>query len=361
MEIEVIAEKAIRGQRLSKEEGLFLYENAPLTLLMETANQIRYHKHPDKIVTWQIDRNINITNVCMVQCSFCNFCTVSGKGDAYITDIDEYSKKIEELIEAGGDQVLLQGGLNPDLGLVYYCALFRRLKILYPDIKLHALGPPEIVFLAKKENMTPEGVLDMLLSHGMDSLPGAGAEILCDRVRNILSPAKCNADDWLNVMQIAHRKGVLTSATMMFGHIETPAERIEHLDRIRQLQDKVNGNGPGFLAFIPWPVQLEETRLNKKFSLTAATETSYLRMIAISRIMLDNISNIQASWLTAGVEIARICLHAGANDMGSIMMEEKVVSAAGANHKLNAEEMQKVITDAGFMPKRRNQAYEILG
>ncbi len=360
MQIEEIGHKVLSGKRISSNEGLFLYEHAPLPYLMQIANEIRLRIHPEKVVTWQIDRNINITNICTVHCSFCNFCTVSGSEKAYTTSIDEYSQKIKELVKAGGDQVLLQGGLNPDLGIVFYCELFLRLKILFPDVRIHALGPPEIIFIAKKEDMTIEGVLDTLIFHGLDSLPGAGAEILCDRVRKQVSPSKCSSNEWLKVMRIAHKKGILTSATMMFGHLETPAERIDHLDKIRKLQDRVNGNGGGFKAFIPWPVQLEDTRLAKKHNIEPVSDSLYLRTLAISRIMLDNIENIQASWLTVGPDTAQICLHAGANDLGSIMIEEKVVSSAGASHQLDADGMKKVIEEAGFTPKRRDQGYKIL-
>jgi len=360
MQAEKIEHKVLSGKRISVEEGLFLYEHVPLPYLMQIANEIRMRLHPENVVTWQIDRNINITNVCIVHCSFCNFCTKADSKEAYTTEIGEYISKIKELVKAGGDQVLLQGGLNPELGIIFYCELFLRLKMMFPQIRIHALGPPEISYLAKKEKMTVEGVLDTLIFHGLDSLPGAGAEILSDRVRKQLSPAKCSSDEWLNVMRIAHKKGMLTSATMMFGHIETATERIEHLDKIRKLQDRVNGSGGGFKAFIPWPVQLSNTRLSKKEKLEPVSESQYLRTLAISRIMLDNIENIQASWLTVGPETAQVCLHAGANDLGSIMMEEKVVSSAGASHQIDADGMKKVIEESGFTAMRRDQAYRII-
>lgn len=360
MTTEDIGHKVRQGQRISSEEALFLYENASLPVLMQLAHELRLRRHPGNVVTWQIDRNINITNVCSVHCTFCNFCVTRNSDTAYITGIEEYADKIEALLEAGGDQVLLQGGLNPDLGIIFYCHLFLQIKKRFPGIRIHALGPPEIVYLAKKEHMTVEGVLDALTSHGLDSLPGAGAEILCDRVRKLVSPAKCSSEEWLNVMQIAHAKGMLTSATMMFGHLETIAERIEHLDKLRRLQDKVNGSGGGFRAFIPWSVQIKDTRLASGNDLTPVSESLYLRTLAISRIMLDNIENIQASWLTVGPAAAQVCLHAGANDLGSIMIEENVVSRAGATYRLGAEEMKKIIHDAGFIPRRRNQAYVIL-
>lgn len=360
MTTEEIGHKVRQGQRISSEEALFLYEKAPLPLLMQLAHELRLRRHPGNIVTWQIDRNINITNVCSVHCSFCNFCVTRNSDKAYITGIEAYAEKIEALVKAGGDQVLLQGGLNPDLGIIFYCHLFLQIKQRYPGIRIHALGPPEIVFLSRKEHMTVDGVLDALTSHGLDSLPGAGAEILCDRVRKLVSPAKCSSEEWLNVMQIAHARGMLTSATMMFGHLETAEERIVHLEKIRNLQDKVNGSGGGFRAFIPWPVQTGNTRLASHHSIEPVSESLYLRTLAISRIMLDNIENIQASWLTVGPSAAQVCLYAGANDLGSIMIEENVVSSAGASYRLDTEGMKKVIRDAGFVPRRRNQAYVIL-
>lgn len=359
MRIEDIAGKVRSGIRIDAAEGQFLYEQAPLPWLMQLAHELRMQRHPENTVTWQIDRNINITNVCSVHCSFCNFCTTAKDEKSYVTSFSDYAEKIDGLLKAGGEQVLLQGGLNPELGLMFYCELFLRLKQRYPSLRIHALGPPEIVFLSKKERMTVEGVLDVLTAHGLDSLPGAGAEILSDRVRAIVSPAKCSSDEWLHVMRTAHEKGMLTSATMMFGHVETVQERMEHLDKIRLLQDSANGSG-GFRAFIPWPVQTAGTRLGKQHPVTPVTESEYLRTIAISRIMLDNIDNIQASWLTVGPETAQICLHAGANDLGSIMIEENVVSSAGASFRMSADDMRRVIRDAGFTPRRRNQAYLIL-
>jgi cyclic dehypoxanthinyl futalosine synthase len=302
---------------------------------------------------------VNITNICFSQCSFCNFCRKKGSPDAYITSENDYITKIDELYKLGGDQVLLQGGMNPDLGIDFYNALFRNLKNLYPTLKLHALGPPEIVFLARKEQLSFAEVLSQLMDSGLDSLPGAGAEILSDRVRGIISPAKANSTEWLMVMREAHRLNLPTSATMMYGHIETIGERVEHLILLRDLQNEKPETHYGFITFIPWPFQDEGTiLLNKHGVKSSYNGPDYIRMIAISRIILNNIRNIQASILTVGKEIGMLSLHSGANDLGSIMIEENVVSAAGATNRFNATEMQSIIKEAGFVPGRRNQKYE---
>jgi cyclic dehypoxanthinyl futalosine synthase len=348
------------GRSLSLEEGLDIYKTWPLTDLMFVANEIRQLLHPGNVVTWQIDRNVNISNVCFVQCKFCNFCRKANSNESYVTTIEEYRQKIKELFGLGGDQLLLQGGMNPALGLNFYTDLFSSLKKEFPELKLHALGPPEIVFLAKNENKSIAEILEILIKAGLDSLPGAGAEILSDRVRNELSKGKCTVEEWLEVMYIAHKIGLYTSATMMFGHIETIEERLQHLILIRELQNKKSNNSPGFTAFIPWPVQLEGTKLISEKHLQSTRATEYLRMIALSRIMLPNIPNIQASWLTVGKNIGSLTLHAGANDLGSIMIEENVVSAAGVVNTLSASEMKQLIISAGFIPRQRNQRYELV-
>ena len=354
-------EKALGLIPLNSEEGVALYAQAPLDELMFIANKLRLFHNPGNIVGWMIDRNVNLTNICFSQCSFCNFCRKKGSPDAYITSTNDYINKIDELYFLGGDQLLLQGGMNPDLGIGFYTDLFRNLKILYPLIKLHALGPPEIVFLAKKEQLSYSDVLLQLIEAGLDSLPGAGAEILSDRVRRIVSPAKATADEWIEVMREAHKLNLPTSATMMYGHIETTQERIEHLIRLRDLQENKPDNHYGFITFIPWPFQDEGTVLLQKYGIKSSyTGPDYIRMIAISRIILNNIKNIQASILTVGKEIGMLSLHSGANDLGSIMIEENVVSAAGAINRFNANEMQSIIKEAGFIPGRRNQKYELI-
>ena len=359
MSLEQIYNKALDRTSLTREEGVKLYYDTPVEDLMFIANELRQKHNPGNIVGWMIDRNVNLTNICFSQCTFCNFCRKKSSADGYVTTTDEYISKIEEMYFLGGDQLLLQGGMNPELGLNFYTDLFRNLKKLYPTLKLHALGPPEVVYLAKKEKITFAGVLEKLIEAGLDSLPGAGAEILSDRVRKIVSPAKATTKEWLEVMREAHILNLPTSATMMYGHIETIEERIEHLILLRDLQDKKPAGNYGFITFIPWPFQDEGTVLLQKHGVKSSyTGPDYIRMIAISRIILNNIRNIQASILTVGKEIGMLSLHAGANDLGSIMIEENVVSAAGSSNRFNAHEMQEVIKEAGFIPGRRNQKYE---
>jgi cyclic dehypoxanthinyl futalosine synthase len=361
MILEEIYDKALRLIPLEIEEGVALYTTSPLEELMFVANKLRQLHNPGKVVGWMIDRNVNITNICFSQCAFCNFCRKKGSQDAYITSLNDYKSKIDELYSLGGDQLLLQGGMNPELGISFYIDLFRNLKKLYPSLKLHALGPPEIVYLAKKERLSYSEVLTQLIDAGLDSLPGAGAEILSDRVRRVVSPSKATSEEWLEVMQAAHKLNLPTSATMMFGHIETVRERIEHLIRIRDLQAAKQENHFGFITFIPWAFQDEGTVLLEKHGIRSSYNgPDYIRMIAISRILLNNISNIQASILTVGKEIGMLSLHSGANDLGSIMIEENVVSAAGANNHFNANEIQAIIKEAGFIPGRRNQKYELV-
>jgi cyclic dehypoxanthinyl futalosine synthase len=361
MELKELYKKAFELEPLTIEEGTFLYREAPLEELIFIGERLRQIHKPGNEAGWMIDRNVNITNICFSQCSFCNFCRRKGDSDAYITSVSDYIKKIGELRDVGGDQLLLQGGMNPDLGLSFYLDLFRKLKELFPWLKLHALGPPEIVYLSRKEKMRYSEVLVKLREAGLDSLPGAGAEILCDRVRKIVSPAKATTREWLDVMREAHRLDLPTSATMMYGHIETIAERIDHLIKIRELQDEKPEGHYGFIAFIPWPFQDEGTGLYTNSGIKSSYNgPDYIRLIAVSRIMLNNISNLQASLLTVGKEIAMLALNAGANDLGSIMIEENVVSAAGASNRFNAVEIQEIIREAGFNPVRRNQKYEYI-
>lgn len=350
--------RALALEFLTAEEGVYLFEHAPTTDLMFVGNALRELHVPGDKVTWIIDRNSNTTNVCIANCKFCNFYRRPGHAESYITTIDEYVEKIEEMFRYGGDQLLLQGGHHPDLGLAFYCNLFRELKSRYPQVKLHALGPPEIAHITKLEKSTHTNVLTALIEAGLDSLPGAGAEILDDRVRRLLSRGKCGAQEWLDVMRAAHQLGLTTSATMMFGHVETNLERMQHLAKIRQVQSEKPEQNKGFIAFIPWPFQDEDTILkNLKRARNTCTGDEYIRMIAMSRIMLPNVKNIQASWLTIGKEIAQICLHSGANDFGSIMIEENVVSAAGAPHRFTAQGIQNAIKEAGFIPQLRDQQY----
>ena len=359
MVISDLLQRALNFENLSAEEGVFLFENAATAELMYVANKMRQHHVPGSTVTWIIDRNSNTTNVCNANCKFCNFYRRPGHDEAYITSIEDYKQKIEETFAFGGEQLLLQGGHHPDLGLAFYVDLFKNLKQLYPNLKLHALGPPEVAHITKFEKSTHYEVLKALKEAGLDSLPGAGAEILDDRVRRLISKGKCGAEEWLEVMHQAHNLDLTTSATMMFGHIETNLERMQHLTKIRDIQAKKPTNAKGFLAFIPWPFMDEGTLLKKiKRARNTVTGDEYIRMIAMSRIMLPNVKNIQASWLTVGKQVAQVCLHAGANDFGSIMIEENVVSAAGAAFRFTADGIQQAIRDAGFTPQLRNQQYE---
>ncbi|MBK6946828.1 MAG: dehypoxanthine futalosine cyclase [Haliscomenobacter sp.] len=354
-----LLQRALNLEFLSAEEGVFLFEYAPAADLIYVGAQLRQRHVPVNTVTWIIDRNSNTTNVCIANCKFCNFYRRPGHEESYITTIESYKEKIEELFRYGGEQLLLQGGHHPDLGLDYYTGLFRELKQHFPALKLHALGPPEIAHITKLEKSTHIEVLRALKESGLDSLPGAGAEILDDRVRRLISKGKCGAQEWLDIMHAAHQLHLTTSATMMFGHIETNLERMEHLVKIRDVQSRKPEDAKGFIAFIPWPFQDEDTILKKlKRARNTCTGEEYIRMIALSRIMLPNISNIQASWLTVGKQVAQICLHAGANDFGSIMIEENVVSAAGARFRFTANGIQEAILEAGFTPQLRNQQYE---
>lgn len=359
MNTSTLLQRASNLEFLTQEEGLFLFKNAATADLMYVANELRKKQVPHGKVTWIIDRNVNTTNVCIANCKFCNFFRRPGHTDSYITNIEVYKQKIEETIRYGGDQLLLQGGHHPDLGLHFYTDLFKELKQLYPTLKLHALGPPEIAHIAKLENISHTEVLTALMQAGLDSLPGAGAEILNDRVRRLISKGKCGGQEWLDIMRAAHQLDITTSATMMFGHVETLEERFEHLVWLREVQSEKPAHAKGFIAFIPWPFQDDGTLLRKVRGITnQVTGDEYIRMIALSRIMLPNIKNIQASWLTVGKQVAQTCLHAGANDFGSIMIEENVVSAAGAPHRFTSQGIQDAIIEAGFEPQLRTQQYE---
>lgn len=357
-----IFSKIYDGQRLSASEALTIYMSAPLAVLMSAAHNVRQRFHPQNTVTWQIDRNVNITNVCVSGCKFCNFhCKIHQTDRAYITTMEQYRTKIDQMLALGGDQLLLQGGMHPRLGLDFYEDLFSSLKSEYPSVKLHALGPPEVAYLADKAGISDEQVLRRLVDAGLESLPGAGAEILDSDVRRLVSPNKCSAERWLSVMGVAHRMGLLTSATMMYGHVESPSHRVDHLIKLRDLQDSRPADTIGFMAFIAWPFQGVGTVLEREGFGGGSNMVEYLRLVALARLVLDNVPNIQASWLTVGVAAAQMALHGGANDMGSIMIEENVVSAAGSYNVLDADGMQLAIQGAGFVPVQRNQSYESVG
>lgn len=359
MNAEEIFARALNRETLSREEAYWLWEEAPLERLAAVADEVRRNVVPDpKVVTWQIDRNVNITNVCISGCKFCNFhCKPHEAEREFITTIEEYRSKIDRMLELGGDQLLLQGGLHPKLGVEFYEELFRELKRLYPEVRLHALGAPEVAHVAKVSGISTREALERLVAAGLDSLPGAGAEILVDRVRKQISPAKPGVEEWLQVMHQAHEMNLPTSATMMYGHIETPRERIDHLLKIRDLQAQCPAGNWGFIAFIPWIFRSSGTRLEREGVKSEFSPLEYIRMIAVSRLVLNNINNIQASWLTVGKATAQLALHSGANDMGSIMIEENVVSSAGANNSFDAEGIQKAIREAGFEPRLRDQLY----
>ncbi len=346
-----IAEKVARGGRLSAEAGLWLLQEADLLDLGAWARRVRERKHPERIVTFVIDRNINYTNVCINRCRFCAFYRAPDDPDAYLLTEQEIFDKIEETLALGGTQILLQGGLHPKLTLDDYESLFRNIKARY-TVHLHALSPPEIVYLSEVSSLPVAAVLRRLRKAGLDSIPGGGAEILADRVRELTSPNKIATEAWISVMHEAHRLGIPSSATMMFGSLETEGEVIEHLLRIRELQDETGG----FTAFIPWSYQPGNTELQGE----TATGVEYLRVLAVSRILLDNIPNIQASWVTQGPKMGQVALFFGANDMGSTMLEENVVKAAGVAHRLGPDEIIRLIRDAGFVPAQRNATYGIL-
>ena len=359
MNAEEIFARAQDRVTLSPEEAYWLWEKAPLERLAAVADEVRRNVVPDpNVVTWQIDRNVNITNVCISGCKFCNFhCKPHETEREFITTIKEYRSKIDRMLELGGDQLLLQGGLHPKLGVEFYEELFRELKRMYPEVRLHALGAPEVAHVAKVSGISTREALERLVAAGLDSLPGAGAEILVDRVRNQISPAKPSVEEWLQVMHQAHEMNLPTSATMMYGHVETPRERIDHLLKIRDLQAQCPAGNWGFIAFIPWIFRSTGTRLEREGVKSEFSPLEYIRMIAVSRLVLNNINNIQASWLTVGKATAQLALHSGANDMGSIMIEENVVSSAGANNSFDAEGIQKAIREAGFEPRLRDQLY----
>ena len=352
--IQAIADKVRSGERITADEALELYRSAPTALLGQLADGIRARKHPDRIVTYIIDRNVNYTNVCVAKCNFCAFYRPVGSSEGYVLGFDEIFRKIDETIAVGGVQLLLQGGHNPDLPPTWYEDLFRAIKERYPEFKLHALSPPEVIHLSRLTQLPVPEVLGRLIAAGLDSVPGGGAEILVDRVRKLLHCySKATADEWLDVMRHAHRAGLRTTATMMYGTVETDEERLEHLLRLRSLQDETGG----FTAFITWSYQPDHTELAG----AEATGIDYLRTLALSRIVLDNFDNLQASWVTQGGKVGQLSLAYGANDMGSVMIEENVVRAAGAAYCMDELEIVRNIEDAGFTPRRRNMHYEILG
>jgi cyclic dehypoxanthinyl futalosine synthase len=349
---ETIRKKVESGERVSRAEGIALLRDGDFLELGMLADTVRQRLHPDPVVTYIIDRNINYTNVCTAQCAFCAFYRDLPSKEGYVLSKKELSQKIEETIALGGNQILLQGGLHPDLGIEFYEELFRWMKATYP-IWIHGLSPAEIKHIEKISSLTTEETLRRLIAAGLDSIPGGGAEVLSDRVRRIIGIAKGTTEDWLSVMETAHRLGLKTTATMMFGHVETLEERIDHLLHLRDLQDRTGG----FTAFIAWTFQPSNTAIGGD----ELTSFQYLRTLAVARVMLDNFPNVQASWVTQGGKIGQVSLRFGANDFGSLMIEENVVSAAGAHFRLTEAEIARNIQAAGFVPKRRTMHYAIVG
>ena len=350
--VEAVAKKVLGGERLSREEGVALLRDGDFLELGMLADSVRRRLHPEGIVTYIIDRNINYTNVCTAQCAFCAFYRDLPSKEGYLLSKEQLALKIEETLALGGNQILLQGGLHPDLGIEFYEELFRWMKSTYP-IWIHGLSPAEIKHIDKVSNLTTEQTLRRLIAAGLDSIPGGGAEVLSDRVRQIIGIAKGSTADWIDVMETAHRLGLRTTATMMFGHVETLEERIDHLLHLRDLQDRTGG----FTAFIAWTFQPTNTAMAGD----ELTSFQYLRTLAVARVMLDNFPSVQASWVTQGGKIGQVSLRFGANDFGSLMIEENVVSAAGAHFRLTEAEIAHNIQDAGFVPKRRTMHYEIVG
>ncbi|MDD9305120.1 MAG: dehypoxanthine futalosine cyclase [Desulfobacter sp.] len=351
MRLEPIIDKINAGQRIDAREALDLFHGADLLTMGRLANQKRFDHHPEHQVTFVVDRNINYTNICVSGCRFCAFYAVPGSDNGYILSQKEIGDKIQETLDLGGTQILLQGGMHPDLEIDFYVDMLEFIKKNYP-IHVHGFSPPEINFIARKSKLTIEQTVEILKKAGLDSIPGGGAEILCDEIRQKASPNKCGAKAWLEVMRKAHKAGMRSSATMMFGHLEQDIHIIEHLAKIRALQDETKG----FTAFIPWTFQPQNTRIN----VPKTTSAEYLKVLALSRIFLDNIDNVQASWVTQGDKIAQLALFFGANDMGSTMIEENVVKSAGVDFMLPEQELRRLIETAGFEACQRDCYYTLL-
>ena len=352
-DIEKISEKIHADQRISNEEGLQLLRHGDLATLGAMADFVSRRKHPENYRTYNIDRNINYTNICTAVCDFCAFYRGPKSDEGYVLPREELLAKIEEAVELGGEQILLQGGLHPKFKIEWYEEMLGDIKKAYPQVNIHGFSPPEIYHFTKVNNMSLEEVLGRLKQAGLGSLPGGGAEILVDRVRNEITRGKVMTDDWLNVMRVWHNLGGRSSATMMFGHVETLEERIEHLDRLRQLQDETGG----FTAFICWTFQPDHTDMSH---IPPTGSHEYLKMLAVSRLFLDNFDNMQSSWVTQGLKIGQMALVCGANDMGSLMLEENVVAEAGTVHYLTLDQIRDSIEELGFTPRQRNVHYQLV-
>ncbi|WP_457677810.1 cyclic dehypoxanthinyl futalosine synthase [Thermovibrio sp.] len=350
-----VKEKILRGERITEEEALRLLREEDLLTLGNLANFVRNRLHPGREVSFVIDRNINYTNVCVCKCRFCAFYREEGAPDAYVIDRESLKRKIEETIKLGGTAILIQGGLHPKLGIEYYEELLSFIKNSFPQIHVHGFSAPEIVHIARVSKLSVEEVIKRLKEKGLGSIPGGGAEILTDRVRERIAPNKIKSKEWLEVHRTAHRLGLKTTATMMFGSLDTDEDIIEHLRVIRELQDETGG----FTAFIPWSYQPDNTELGKEVKEKASGER-YLRVLAVARIYLDNFKNLQASWVTQGGKMAQVALKFGANDFGSLMIEENVVAAAGVKFRLPLKEIIRLIRDAGYIPVQRDTLYRKL-
>jgi cyclic dehypoxanthinyl futalosine synthase len=351
--IQRILDKAIEGQRLSPEEGLALLQSNDLAAIGRAADVVTRRLHPEPVRTYNIDRNINYTNVCSAVCDFCAFYRRPKHPEGYVLPREVLLDKVRETVELGGDQILMQGGLHPDYKLEWYEELLQDIKAQFPQVNLHAFSPPELHAFTKVNKLPIRTVLERLKNAGLGSIPGGGAEILVDRVRKEITRGKVLTDDWLNVMRVWHELGGVSTVTMMFGHVETLAERIEHLERVRQLQDETRG----FTAFICWTFQPEHTDMAH---IPPAGSFDYLKTQAVSRLYLDNIPNIQSSWVTQGLKIGQLALLFGANDMGSLMIEENVVAEAGTVHYLTLDQIRAAIEELGFTPRQRNVRYSLV-
>jgi len=352
-EIAPLLEKAVDGGRLTPEEGLTLLQSHDLNALGTAADAVTRRLHPEPYRTYNIDRNINYTNACTAVCDFCAFYRPPNHPDVYVLEREELHKKVQETVELGGDQILLQGGLHPKLPLEWYEEMLSDLKEHFPQVNIHGFSPPEIYHFTKISKLSLREVLERLQKAGLGSLPGGGGEILVDRVRKEITRGKVLTDDWLNVNRVWHELGGRSSATMMFGHVETLAERIEHLERLRQVQDETGG----FTAYICWTFQPDNTDLSH---IQPAGAFEYLKTQAVSRLYLDNFANIQSSWVTQGEKVGQMALFFGANDMGSLMIEENVVAEAGTVHYLSLETIRRVIEECGYIPRQRNVFYEYI-
>ena len=348
-----ILDKAIAGERLSVEEGVELLESHDLAAIGSAADQVSRRMHPESYRTYNVDRNINYTNVCTAVCHFCAFYRGPKSDEGYVLSTEQVLEKIEETVAIGGNQILMQGGLHPKFKLAWYEDLLRRIKERFPNVNVHGFSPPEFHHFTKVNNLTIEEVLSRLKAAGLGSIPGGGAEILVDRVRDELTRGKVMTDDWLNVMRVWHKMGGKSTATMMFGHVETLEERIEHLQRLRELQDETGG----FTAFICWTFQPDNTTLSH---VPPAGSFEYLKTQAVSRLFLDNIPNIQSSWVTQGLKVGQLAMLFGANDMGSLMIEENVVAEAGTVHYLSLDQIREAIEELGFEPRQRDVFYDLI-